>query len=217
MPDDLQKTSRVPLSEAEIKAIWIGERKRHDAPVTLVDYDPAWPAQFEREAARIRAALGVDALRVEHVGSTSVPGLAAKPIIDIVLVVPDSSDEGSYVPRLEAAGYILRIREPDWFEHRLFKGPDADVNLHTFSRDCTEVERMTGFRDWLRTHADDRERYLQTKRELAARTWGYVQEYADAKTEVVEGIIARASTAAAEVRAARLTPPRSCTTVRPRR
>jgi GrpB-like predicted nucleotidyltransferase (UPF0157 family) len=191
--EPLPPTSRAPLTEAEIKAIWIGERKRHDAPIALAEYDPAWPVRFEREAARIRAALGDDALRVEHVGSTSVPGLAAKPIIDIVLAVPDSSDEPAYVPMLEAAGYVLRIREPEWFEHRLFKGPDTDVNLHTFSRGCTEIDRMTAFRDWLRTHDDERELYLRTKRELAARTWGYVQEYADAKTEVVEGIIRRAS------------------------
>jgi GrpB-like predicted nucleotidyltransferase (UPF0157 family) len=195
MPDPLPPTSRTPMTEAEIKAIWIGERKRHDAPITLADYDPEWPAQFEREAARIRAALGADALRVEHVGSTSVPGVAAKPIIDIVLAVPDSSDEASYVPRLEAAGYELRIREPGWFEHRVFKGPDTNINLHTFSRDCSEIERMTAFRDWLRTHDDDRDLYLRTKGDLAARTWGYVQEYADAKTEVVEGIIRRASAA----------------------
>jgi GrpB-like predicted nucleotidyltransferase (UPF0157 family) len=121
-----------------------------------------------------------------------VPGLPAKPVVDIDLVVSDSSDEGAYVPRLEAAGYVLRIREPDWFEHRLFKGPDTNVNLHTFSDGCEEVDRMLLFRDWLREHADDRERYAQAKRELAAREWKYVQNYADAKSEVVREILARA-------------------------
>src|SRR5690606_29898587 len=100
---------------------------------------------FEREAKRIRSALGDRALRVEHVGSTSVPGLCAKPVIDILLVVPDSSDEASYVPALEAAGYKLRIREPEWFEHRLFKGPDTDINLHVFSEGASEIERMLCF------------------------------------------------------------------------
>ena len=132
-------------------------------------------------------------LRIEHVGSTSVPGLAAKPLIDIVLVVADTTDEDAYVPPLEAAGYVLRIREPDWFEHRLFKGPDTNVNVHTFSEGCEEVDRMVAFRDWLRTHDDDRDLYLAAKRELAQREWKYVQNYADAKSAVVREILARAS------------------------
>ena len=121
-----------------------------------------------------------------------MPGLAAKPIIDIDLVVADSSDEGAYVPDLEAAGYVLRIREPDWFEHRLFKGPDTNVNLHTFSDGCGEVDRMLAFRDWLRTHDEERDLYLAAKRDLAAREWKFVQNYADAKSAVVEEILARA-------------------------
>jgi GrpB-like predicted nucleotidyltransferase (UPF0157 family) len=183
---------RPPTSEEQLVAVTVGERIPHDAPITLADYDPAWPTLFEREAARIRGALGVGALRIEHTGSTSVPGLAAKPIIDVTLIVADSSDEPAYVPHLEAAGYVLRIREPDWHEHRVFKGPDTDVNLHVFSAGSTELERMVGFRDWLRTHDDDRALYELTKRELAVRAWRHVQNYADAKTEVIEAIIARA-------------------------
>ena len=120
-----------------------------------------------------------------------MPGLAAKPLIDIVLVVADTRDEDSYVPRLEEAGYVLRIREPDWFEHRLFKGPDTNVNVHTFSEGCEEVDRMVAFRDWLRTHDDDRNIYLAAKREIAAREWRYVQNYANAKSAVVLGYGAR--------------------------
>ena len=97
-------------------ALDINERPRHDGPITLADYDDAWPGRFEREARRIRTALGVRALLVEHTGSTSVPRMAAKPIIDIVLAVPDSSDEDDYVPALEAEGYHLRIREPKSLE-----------------------------------------------------------------------------------------------------
>ncbi|HEY0698681.1 MAG TPA: GrpB family protein [Micromonospora sp.] len=164
----------------------------HNAPITLSDHDPAWPILFEREAERIRAALGGRALRVEHVGSTSVPGLAAKPIIDILLVVADSADEPSYAPALEAVGYTLKIREPDWLEHRLFKGPDTDVNLHVFSQGEHEIDRMLAFRDRLRCHDDERERYERTKRELARRTWRHVQHYANAKSTVVEEIIRRA-------------------------
>ncbi len=123
-----------------------------------------------------------------------MPGLAAKPVIDIVLAVPDSSDESIYVPDMEAAGYVVWIREPEWYEHRVFKGPDTNINLHTFTDDAVglaEIDRMVLFRDWLRTHDDERDLYLATKRELAAREWRYVQHYADAKTAVVEAIIAR--------------------------
>jgi GrpB-like predicted nucleotidyltransferase (UPF0157 family) len=172
--------------------VTIGERPRHDGPIVLQDYDAAWPARFEREAKRIRAALGVRALLVEHVGSTSVPGLAAKPIVDIVLAVNDSSNEDAYVPALEAERYTLRIREPDWYEHRVLKKTDPNVNLHVFSADCVEIDRMLAFRDHLRADDADRELYERTKRELAAREWAYVQDYADAKTEVVEDILARA-------------------------
>ena len=184
-----------PHSDEEIRAVTIGELPEHNATIHLAEYDPEWPRLFEREADRIRSALGGRALRIEHVGSTSVPGLPAKPVIDIDLVVPDSSDEAAYVPLLEAAGYVLRIREPDWFEHRLFKGPDTNVNLHTFSAGCEEVDRMVAFRDWLRAHDDDRDVYLDAKRDLAAREWKYVQNYADAKSAVVQEILARALSA----------------------
>jgi GrpB-like predicted nucleotidyltransferase (UPF0157 family) len=181
------------MTEEQIRAAHVaGEPRIHDAPIHLAEYDPAWPELFLREEERIRAALGAHALLVEHVGSTSVPGLAAKPVIDICLVVPDSSDEPAYVPALEAAGYVLWIREPEWFEHRLFKGPDTVLNLHVYSEGCLEIERYLLFRDRLRSNPADRELYVRTKRELAARKWKYVQNYADAKTAVVEEIIARA-------------------------
>ncbi len=93
--------------------------------ITVRDYDPPWPQLFRREAGRIRDSLGKRAVRIEHTGSTSVPGLAAKPIIDMVLAVRDSADEDGYLPALERAGYLLRIREPAWYEHRMFKGPDT--------------------------------------------------------------------------------------------
>ena len=181
-----------PLTDEEIRAAAIGDLPEHNATIELAEYDPEWPRLYAREADRIGAALGPSALRIEHVGSTSVPGLAAKPLIDIVLVVADTRDEDAYVPPLEAAGYVLRIREADWFEHRLFKGPDTNVNVHTFSDGCEEVERMIAFRDWLRTHDDDRDLYLAAKRELAAQEWKYVQNYADAKSAVVREIVARA-------------------------
>jgi GrpB-like predicted nucleotidyltransferase (UPF0157 family) len=179
-------------TEEQMRAVTIGELRPLGGPVVLVDYDADWPRLFEREAARIRAALGDVALEIEHVGSTAVPGLAAKPVIDVLLVIADSADEGAYVPALEPAGDVLRIREPDFDDHRLFKGPDMDVNLHVFSRGSVEIDRFLIFRDWLRSNAADRELYLRTKRELAEKEWTFTQHYADAKTETVEEILARA-------------------------
>jgi GrpB-like predicted nucleotidyltransferase (UPF0157 family) len=180
--------------EERLRKVTIGEPQQINSSIQIVEYDPAWPALFEKEATRIRSALGDRVLSIEHVGSTSVRGLAAKPKIDILLVVINSSDEAAYVPALEAAGYVLRIREPDWYEHRLFKGPDTDINLHCFSDGCPEIKRMLTFRDWLRSNEGDRLLYERAKRELAAQTWKYVQDYADAKTAIVEGILERATT-----------------------
>jgi GrpB-like predicted nucleotidyltransferase (UPF0157 family) len=122
-----------------------------------------------------------------------VPGLVAKPVIDILLVVSNSADEATYVPALESADYLLRIREPNWYEHRMFKGPGADINLHVFSAGSPEIDRMLLFRDWLRNNAGDRDLYARTKRALAQKEWEHVQDYADAKTAVVEEILRRAS------------------------
>jgi len=162
-----------------------------DGPIALAEYNPEWPAHFAREAKRIQKALGDRALRIEHIGSTSVPGLAAKPVIDILLVVADSADEVSYVPALQAAGFVLRIREPQWHEHRLFKGPEIDLNLHVFTSGSVKIERILLRRDQLRENPAERQLYEQTKRELAGRTWKYVQDYADAKSDVIEGILRR--------------------------
>jgi GrpB-like predicted nucleotidyltransferase (UPF0157 family) len=161
--------------------------------ILIVDYDPQWPELFRREADRIRAVLGSRALRIEHTGSTSVPGLVAKPVIDMLLVVTDSADEGTYKPDLEAVGYSLRIREPNWYEHRMFNGP-PETNLHIFSDGCPEIDRILLFRDWLRSNAADRDLYARTKLALAKKEWKYIQNYADAKTAIIEEIMARAHT-----------------------
>jgi GrpB-like predicted nucleotidyltransferase (UPF0157 family) len=186
----------VAAYDDELAKVTIGGPRPLLGPIEISEYDPSWPRLYEREETRIRSALGARVIRLEHVGSTSVPDLPAKPIIDIVLEVRESADEAAYVPDLEAAGYVLRIREPEWFEHRLLKGPDTEVNLHVFSVGCAEVEQMLLLRDWLRTNAADRELYAGAKRELAARNWKYMQQYADAKTAVVHEIIARARAAA---------------------
>jgi len=162
--------------------------------ICLVDYDPEWPSRFQLEAEKIRNALGPKALRLEHTGSTSVPGLAAKPIIDMLLVVAHSAHENSYAPALEAIGYTLRVREPEWHEHRMFKGPENNINLHIFSDACPEIDRVLLFRDWLRGNAADRDLYARTKLALAQKEWGSVDDYASAKTEVIEEILRRAMT-----------------------
>jgi GrpB-like predicted nucleotidyltransferase (UPF0157 family) len=190
MTDDGQ-TFTERISEDQLRQVTIGEPNVINSQITIAEYDPAWPGQFAEEERIIREALGDHAVRIEHAGSTSVPGLPAKPIIDIVLVVANSADESTYVPALETAGYTLRIREPDWEEHRVLKRKSPDVNLHVFTDGSAEIDRMLSFRDWLRAHPDDRDRYAATKRDLAARTWKYVQNYADAKSDVVEEILAR--------------------------
>jgi GrpB-like predicted nucleotidyltransferase (UPF0157 family) len=181
-----------PMTDEQIAGTTVGAPTLLNGKVILADPDPTWPTLYEREATRIRSTLGNRVLLLEHVGSTAVPGLMAKPIIDVVLVVADSSDEASYVPDLEAEGYTLRIREPEWFEHRLLKGPDTDINLHVYSEGSTEVDRMIAFRDHLRMDVGDRERYAEVKRELAQQNWKYVQNYADAKSAVVAEILERA-------------------------
>jgi GrpB-like predicted nucleotidyltransferase (UPF0157 family) len=180
------------MDDEQLKAVTVGDLPPEYQEIVLEDWNPIWPHWYESAAYRIRRALGETALELHHVGSTSVRGLAAKPLIDINLVVPDTTDEAAYVPPLEAIGYQLRIREPDWYEHRLLRGFDPPVNLHVFPPNCEEVERMLRFRDHLRTNEPDRELYERTKRELAAGEWKYVQNYADAKAEVVKDILSRA-------------------------
>jgi GrpB-like predicted nucleotidyltransferase (UPF0157 family) len=104
--------------------------------IEIMDYDPHWPEKYQAHAGVIAGALGGAALRIEHIGSTSVPGLGAKAIIDILVVVPDSADEDSYLPQLQGAGYELRVREPDWHEHRMFRTIARDVHIHIYSAGC---------------------------------------------------------------------------------
>ena len=160
--------------------------------IEMVDYDPRWPEKFQKHAALLSQALGAKALAIEHIGSTSVPGLAAKPIVDITVLVEDSSEEAAYLPALLAAGYILRVREPDWHEHRMLRTPEIDVHVHIFSAGCGEVTRQLAFRDRLRSDLEDRLRYETLKRRLAKEDWPDMDAYARAKTEVVEEITARA-------------------------
>lgn len=156
--------------------------------VILVDYDPDWPGMYADEERRIRAALGDRALAVEHIGSTSVPGLCAKPCIDVSLAVVDSSDEAAYVPDLEVAGYVLRRREPEWHEHRVFKSTRINMNLHVWTAGDPIIDKHIAFRDWLRRQPEDRDHYASEKRRLAAQHWATMNDYANAKDDIVREI-----------------------------
>jgi len=143
LPDDNTKSK----NEEKLQEVMVGELKPYNAQITLLDYNPQWSKLFDREAKGIYPILGKKVPQLGHVGSTSVPSLCAKPIIDILLVVKNSADESAYVPDLEGAGYTLHIREPDWFQHRLLKGPDTNINLHVFSEGSSEIDRMLRFRN----------------------------------------------------------------------
>jgi GrpB-like predicted nucleotidyltransferase (UPF0157 family) len=160
--------------------------------IEIVDYDAHWPEKFQRHASIIAEALGDAVLQIEHIGSTSVPGLGAKPIIDILLLVENSRNEASYLPQLEAAGYELRVREPDFHEHRMFRTPERDVQVHVYASTSPEIERHLIFRDRLRSNVDERQLYDDTKRKLARQPWADMNAYAEAKTPIIERIIANA-------------------------
>lgn len=188
-----KRAPNTPLTDSQIIAVTVGERKLFNSTVHLSPYNPQWPKMFAQLAKQIHETLGDKVLRLEHVGSTAVPKLSAKPIIDMILVVADSRDEASYVTPLEKNGFTLRIREPEWHEHRLLKSSPITGSLHVFSEGCEEIEKMLVFRDWLRKNENDRVRYENKKRELAAQTWKYRQNYADAKSEIVQEILTRAT------------------------
>lgn len=160
--------------------------------ISLAEPDPAWSSTYELVRRRIVEALGARVLSIEHVGSTSVPGLAAKPVIDVVVEVSDSATEALYLPAVESIGFDLRRREPKWYEHRVFRLDHPATNLHVFTVGCEEVERMLRFRDRLRADEPDRRVYERAKRALADRDWPTVQDYADAKSAVVCEILVRA-------------------------
>jgi GrpB-like predicted nucleotidyltransferase (UPF0157 family) len=173
--------------DAKLDAVLIGGRE----PVTIqvVDYDSGWPERFEAEQRRIAAALGPMARRVEHIGSTAVPGLAAKPVIDMLVEVDDPDDEQRFRPQMESAGFQLRVSEP---RHRMFRTPAKDVHVHVWPTGSVEASDYLTLRDWLRADVDDRRLYAQAKRRLAGRPWRDMNYYAEAKSAIIAEISARA-------------------------
>ncbi|HWI42609.1 MAG TPA: GrpB family protein [Nocardioides sp.] len=166
----------------------VGGRERRALVIT--DHDPAWAAAYAAHERRIRDALGPVAVEVHHIGSTSVPGLAAKPIIDVLLTVEDITAEEDYLEPLLAAGYELRVREPG---HRMVRTPARDVHVHILRVGDPAADDYLLLRDHLRLHPEDRELYEQTKRSLITTDWADMNDYADAKGPVIAAIKARAS------------------------
>jgi len=173
--------------DAVLDAVLVGGRERR--AIVLAAPDPTWPVTFERHRVVIGRALGAGARRIDHVGSTSVPGLAAKPIVDIQVTVDDPDDEPAFGPALERAGYEPRVREP---RHRMFRTPARDVHVHVWAAGSDDERRHVLFRDWLRVDAADRTRYEDAKRALAGRRWRDMNYYAEAKAPVISEIMERA-------------------------
>jgi GrpB-like predicted nucleotidyltransferase (UPF0157 family) len=165
--------------------VLIGGREERD--IRVVVYSELWPRRFETERRRIEASLGETARRVEHVGSTAVAGLAAKPIVDIMVTVDDPDDELAYVPQLELVGYVLRVREPG---HRMFRTPARAVHVHIWPADGQDERRHLAFRDRLRSSPVDRKEYERAKRELVGR-WRDMNHYARAKGAAIDRIMKR--------------------------
>jgi GrpB-like predicted nucleotidyltransferase (UPF0157 family) len=172
---------------AHLDRVLIGGREK--VAITIADPDPEWPRRFESERVRVQRALGDVARRIEHIGSTAVPGLAAKPIVDVLVTVAEPDDEAAYGPALTAAGYVLRVREP---RHRMFRTPQRDVHVHVWADDSPEAGRYLAFRDRLRASPEDRAAYEQLKRDLALRDWDDMNHYAEAKGELIAAVLRRA-------------------------
>lgn len=184
----------------EGEVVYVGAHPT-DYTLRIEEPDPGWTQRYDAVAARVRDALGDAVLDLQHIGSTSVPGLPAKPIVDMDLVVADAADEAAYVPALESAGFVHWLTEPDWHEHRLLKLLDEPrVHLHVFGPDSPEPVRHRMFRDWLVDHPDDRERYAAAKRSAAAQltatgddngALGFGMRYNRVKEPVVHAIYDR--------------------------
>jgi GrpB-like predicted nucleotidyltransferase (UPF0157 family) len=173
--------------DAHLESVLIGGRE--PAAIVIRDYDRGWPARFSALRTRIQDALGTRALGIEHIGSTSVPGLAAKPIVDVLVTVTDVEDESAYAPALLAAAFPQRVREPG---HRMFRTPERDAHVHVYQSGVPAVTDYLDLRDWLRESAQDRAQYASTKRALATRQWADMNDYADAKSDVIMAILTRA-------------------------
>jgi len=184
-------TQRFHGTPEQMAIALVGEPPTRWQSIVIEDYDPAWVDRFAAASSLLTEALGGLIINIEHVGSTSVPGLAAKPIIDIDLLIDDTTDESRYTPALERLGYRLILREPWWYGHRMFVSAAEDVHLHVWPQGAPEPIRHRLFRDWLRTHPDDLELYAMTKRRVARDTVHQPGDYNLSKNDVIDDIYTR--------------------------
>ena len=168
---------------------WVSAQPKVET-VEVAAYDLVWPMLFQTLKSQIGGALNGTALTIEHVGSTAVPDLPAKPVIDIDVIVANPEDESGYVPALEKLGYTLTIRERSWYQHRMLRLDTPRVNVHIFGPDCPEHMRHILFREWLRAHPEDRRRYTDAKM-LAKEGASTVQTYNSRKESVIKEIYTR--------------------------
>jgi GrpB-like predicted nucleotidyltransferase (UPF0157 family) len=194
-PEDIVRTCVHDGSSLERVA-----KRKSKLKIAIVEPNPAWPQQFLDAKARIEAVLGSTAVAILHTGSTSVPGLPAKDVIDIDLVVKDAKNEDTYVQALEGLGFRFLFREPDWYQNRAFVDegdrPGAYfINLNVFGPDCPEVERHRIFREWLSKSPEELQLYATVKRECAAASVAAgesQQEYNMRKEKTIREILNRA-------------------------
>jgi len=184
-------TQRFHGTPEQMAAALVGEPPATWQSIIIEDYDPAWADRFAAASSLLGEALSGLIIAIEHVGSTSVPGLPAKPIIDIDLLIEDTADESRYLPALEELGYRLILREPWWYGHRMLVSPAEDVHLHVWPAGAPEPVRHRLFRDWLRAHPADRDLYAATKRRLARDTVHRPGDYSLAKNDVIDDIYER--------------------------
>lgn len=184
-------TARLESTPEQMIAAVVGALPASRDTISVTESDERWPGLFDSFAAELKRVLGEAALHIDHVGSTAVPGLAAKPIIDIDVTVRDSEIEDDYVPALVSAGYLMVIREPWWHGHRMFVDGSGAVNLHVWPIGAAEPIRHLLFRNWLRENADDRERYARMKKELSRELVDEPDRYNLAKNAVIDDIYAR--------------------------
>ena len=184
-------TQRFHGTPEQMAAALVGEPPATWQSIIIEDYDPAWADRFATASLLLGETLSSLIIAIEHVGSTSVPGLPAKPIIDIDLLIEDTADESRYLPALEELGYRLILREPWWYGHRMLVSPAEDVHLHVWPAGAPEPVRHRLFRDWLRAHPADRDLYAATKRRLARDTVHRPGDYSLAKNDVIDDIYER--------------------------
>lgn len=184
------------MTPKEIMKFYVADSKDsffvHGIPpaetVEVVAYDPSWPQKYEKIERFIKNALGSNLQTIDHIGSTSIPNISAKPVIDIDLSVSDPADENSYLSALEKLGFKLIVREPRFYGHRLLHLAEPRVNLHVFSTDCPETIRHLLFRDWLRKSKEDRQLYANAKLDAVKDSRLDIEKYHENKKHVVHEI-----------------------------